>query len=301
MSYDLVLPIVKKNWSRESLPLLKPVVATKTKLVLTAVEKARLSQLAALKSKAESGNSAAGKEWRKTVGKVVALRVRAKGGDARAVRACQVLEGSGLFGKVSVSGKDLPRKKNPFSDETACREPAKKNPFSTDDSLGAFVGDEERTEREAGLTEQRATARVRGAYSTQLLGQWRDRGRRRRRHLQQLVRRSARGDAAATAKLQQVTARLSQRAATGDTRASSVLQQIQSMTSRAQSVTPTATPYYPYSTTVPGVPQPLVPGPLIPAMSPPPGAPPAAPPPVTYPTTAQTSYATPYEDDYDSY
>ena len=153
-----------------------------------------------------------------------------------------------------------------------------------DDALGAFVGDEDRTAREAGGAEREAASRVRGDYA--VLGQWRGRGSRRRRRLRRLVERSVRGDASATAKLQQVTARLTQRSQAGDQRATALLQQVQSWTATYQSqltATPTQAANY-----VPGAPSPYVP----PVATPTPATQVLAN--VTYPAPASQDY---YDDD----
>ena len=252
MSRDLFLKTVRKNWARgsssELLPPLKPVVDTASRLSppLTAAERKRVGEIAVVRTKAESGDPAARKEWRRISTAVVGLRVRAKGGDPRAVRACQVLEETGVFGrtqKVTVSGAGGAGRgsllASSASSQLRSRQAAP--PQSSDDDsgsvveslLGEFVGDEDRTAREAGRAEREAADRVRGTYTA--LGQWGGRGGRRRRHLRRMVERSVRGDAAATARLQQVTAKLTQRAQAGDQRAAALLQQVQSWTSTYQS------------------------------------------------------------------
>lgn len=315
MSYDLFLGTTKKNWAREVTPVLKPVTAASPGLSLTPAERARVRQLATLRAKAEGGNPAARREWRKVMTSVVALRVRARGGDPRAVRACQVIEETGLFGKsarVTTSGAD-PRRSQTVSALAQHRASSTKA-ADDEESLGEFVGDEERAAREAGGSERvaasrighsrgprewqayrdRARSRIKGAYPTQLLGQWRGKGRERRRHLRRLLRRSLRGDAAATARVQQLTARLTQRSQAGDARASALLQQVQQETAREQARLATQPPPQPYAPS-PLVPTPLVPAPLVPTTTPypPPGAPPVVPPTTSYPPPAQ------YDDSYD--
>ena len=382
MSQDLFLGITKKNWARDALDLtpLRPVVSAPARLSppLTPAEKKRVGEIATVRARAESGDPAARKEWRKITTAVVGLRVRAKGGDPRAVRACQVLEETGVFGrtqKISVSGTEdfqplspelqqvgktlkdklqsvtnlthvqfepahlrdgteelgvsifSPKHNNPDYVDTIDNQRLlitfTKNPngftmtselrrwgsettsliakhvtsaksvedavhqavviiqkflktwpetrnisvsgnwtshnmryassrlrraFQSDDSgseveslLGEFVGDEARTACEAGGAEREACARVQGAYS--LLGGWGGHSNRRSRRLRRLVERSARGDAAASAKLQQVTARLTQRSQAGDQRAAALLQQVQSWTTTYQTqLAPTTTP-----------------------------------------------------------
>ena len=321
MSLDLFLGVTKKNWARGGseaiLPTLKSVVATPSRLSppLTAAEKKRVGEITVVRTRAESGDPAARKEWRKISTAVVGLRVRARGGDPRAMRACQVLEETGLFGraqKVTVSGAGrggllASTAAAQLRSRQAATPPQYQAPDDTSGSeverlLGEFVGDEARTAREAGEAEQEACARVQGAYS--LLGGWGGRRGRGQRRLRRLEERSARGDVNATAKLQRVTARLTQRAQAGDPRAAALLQQVQSQTVQSQtaqsqtaqqalasqpqfSINPaTGTPYAsPYSqpAVVPGTPyaspysQP-VPGPGVPATGP--GAP-WSPPPVT--------------------
>ena len=300
MSHDLILKTAKKNWARgsspEFLPPLKSVVDAPSKLSppLTAAERKRVSEIATIRTKAESGNPDAQREWRKISTAVVGLRVRAKGGDPRAVRACQVLEETGIFGrtqKITMNGAG----KGGLLASTASsqlRSQQAASPQSSDDDsgstieslLGAFVGDEDRTAREAGGAEREAASRVRGDYSS--LGQWRGRGSRRRRRLRRLVERSVRGDASATAKLQQVTARLTQRSQAGDQRSTALLQQVQSWTSTYQTqlaANPTQAANY-----VPGAPSPYVP----PVATPTPATQVLAN--VTYPAPASQDY---YDDD----
>ncbi len=353
MSYDLILKrpdIIRKSWARDDVSYKSIMSATAAgpKLVPTAEEKARISKLAALRMKAESGDRTAKKEWQRVSTKVAALRVRARGGDPKAVRACQILEDSGLFGKsrnISVNGwqhkhphfaayqaekhrrallgkfvgrddflgkfvgdeertlreigpserKDCPSGKVPvvrmFADETkkknplyvrrtVCEEPGKVDLLKG--SLSEFVGDEERTLREAGLSERSASNRVHGDLPSEIVGRWSRRSSKRKRHLRRLVWQSARGDANASAKLQQITMRLQQRSNAGDARAAALLQQIQSMQSSAQAKFAAQ----PATTAV---------------ITPPPGAPPAAPPPapinVTYPAPGYPTPDTDYSED----
>ena len=272
MSQDLFLKTVRKNWARgsssEFLTPLKPVMEnSRLSPPLTAAEKKRVGEIATVRTKAESGDPAARKEWRKISTAVVGLRVRARGGDPRAVRACQVLEETGVFGrsqKISVSGAGRGGLlASSAASQLRSRQAAAPAPqYQDDDSgsageslLGEFVGDEARTAREAGGAERDACARVQGTYS--LLGAWGGRRGRRRRHLRRLVERSARGDAAAAAKLQQVTARLTQRAQAGDQQAAALLQQVQSWTSTYQSrlaANPALAATSPYAAPVPYAP-----------------------------------------------
>lgn len=300
MSQDLFLGIVKKNWARGALdanplPPLHPVVATPARLSppMTAAERARVGKIYSIRSRAESGDPAARKEWRKISTAVVGLRVRARGGDPRAVRACQVLEETRLFSqKSSLSGAAThqPPPQLPVDDGSGSE---------TEHLLGEFVGDEARTAREAGGAEQEADARVRGEYA--VLGQWNWRGRRRRRHLRHLVERSVRGDANAAAKLQQVTARLTQRSQAGDQGATSLLQQVQSWTTTYQArlaANPSLATNYPttYPPTYPPTYNPTpTPGTVGPG-SPAPYVPPAASP--FGQTFANVTYPAPGSQDY---
>jgi hypothetical protein len=222
MSRDLILRSTPKNWARGDASCApSPVALPPTpRIVLTPEEKTRVGKLAALRSKAASGDAKARKEWRFAQAKIAMLRDRARGGDPKATRSCQVLEQGGLFGKPvkpSVSGREE------ISGELVGR-----MEISGEESLGEFVGDEERLARESGPAERAAAARISGASPR------RHRGKQRSRNLRKLVWRASRGDAAAAAKLQQVTARLQQRASAGDARASAVLQKVQSMQVRAQ-------------------------------------------------------------------
>lgn len=137
--------------------------------------------------------------------------------------------------------------------------------------LGDFVGDEERLAHDAGPAERASAARISGAAP------WgrRSRGKSRARHLRKLVWRASRGDAAASAKVQAISARLQQRSSAGDARATALLQKIQAMQARAQAIStqPGATPA------------------AAPAYAPPP-------PPVPAPV-ANVTYAAPYASDVD--
>jgi hypothetical protein len=278
MSQDLLLKTVKKSWARGGLEDLSytPISASSPeapKVVPTPEERARLGKLATLRARAESGDARSQKEWRVTLTKVASLRVRARGGDPKAVRACQILEQSGIFGKsrkTTASGNDP----HALSGELVGRQEI----MGREELLGEFVGDEERMSRDAGSSERAASARVCGAFPNFARNRKRHQ---RSRRLRKLVWRSARGDASATTRLQQVTSRLQQRSSAGDARATALLQQVQNMQVQAQAqvasqaVTPAAAP----TTTTP-----------------PPGAPPAAALPI------EVTYAAPtadYGDEYD--
>lgn len=264
MSRDLILKTVEKNWARGQVSTQAALTATSTvtKLTPTAEEKSRVEKLASLRMRAESGDTGAKKQWRKTLSRVRDLKTRAKRGDARAARACQVLEDSGLFGhtqKISVSGADrLLGEIANLAESSGAAE-----------ILGDFVSDEDRLAGEAGSCEREASARVSGALP------W---GRRRKRRsgarrLRKLAWRASRGDASASARLQSASARLQARANAGDARAQAMLQKVRDVQARAQATStqqPAATPVY------------------------------APPPPVPAPVASAT-YATPAEESYDEY
>jgi len=124
--------------------------------------------------------------------------------------------------------------------------------MGSDDVFGEFVGDEERLARDAGPTERAASARISGPFSA-IASRFARKGKRghQGRRLSKLAWRASRGDAAAAAKLQQVTTRLQQRASSGDARATALLQKVQAVQARAQAqaqaaqqVAPTAAPTY---------------------------------------------------------
>jgi hypothetical protein len=247
MSRDLIFKTLKKSWARDDFtykPSLAPAAST-PKLVPTPEESARLKKLSDLRSRAESGDEKSKKEWRAAHTRVVALRVRARGGDPKAIRACQVLEQSGVFGKsqkTTVSGSERPSREFVGRQEI----------MGSDDVFGEFVGDEERLARDAGPTERAASARISGPFSA-IASRFARKGKRghQGRRLSKLAWRASRGDAAAAAKLQQVTTRLQQRASSGDARATALLQKVQAVQARAQAqaqaaqqVAPTAAPTY---------------------------------------------------------
>jgi hypothetical protein len=279
MSQDLILRTVKKNWARGGLEDLSytPISVSSPetpKVVPTPEERARLGKLATLRARAESGDARSQKEWRVTLTKVAALRVRARGGDPKAVRACQVLEQSGIFGKSrkSASNGDAP---NTLSGEVVGRQEI----MGREELLGEFVGDEERLSRDAGSAERDATSRVCGTFPNFARNR---KHHQRGRRLRKLVWRSARGDASATSRLQQVTSRLQQRSSAGDARATALLREVQDMRSRAQARVASQTATSPAAALTP--------------TAPPPGAPPAAAPPI------EVTYAAPaadYGDEYD--
>lgn len=271
MAYDLIFKNTKANWARDGLsaripsPILpsSTPVAPRAKLVLTPGEKKSVEAIAVVKMKAASGDPAAKKKWKKISARLAAVKASAAKGDPKARRACQVLLESGLFGRtqeISLSGSDLPRKASPFT-KSDLVERAKKGDVAAqielrrvksrelanaeelslgalvgrqeitgvEKLLGAFVGDEERTARDAGSAERDASSRIRGRNVSSSCGR-RDLGRR----VQRLSQRAARGDAAASAKLQRINTRLSQRAATGDPRAVAALSRVQALESQNQ-------------------------------------------------------------------
>ena len=182
--------------------------------------------------------------------------------------ARQVLEEEASKGNVSAQIK---LRKMKIRDAVK-REQREGPDLGSSEIMEEFVGDEERLSRDAGPAERTASARICGEYPSR-----RGRSRNRGRRLRVLAWKSSRGDAAATAKLQQITTRLQQRASAGDTRAANLLSQIQTAQTQAQSQVTSqpaaAASAYAY---------------------PPTGSPPAAPAPVTYTAPAQDFT----EDDY---
>lgn len=111
MSQDLFLGIVKKNWARDMYTASAvPAVPTPAPLALTPDEKERLSKIAALRMKAESGDRKAKKQWKQLSKQTAVLAKKARKGDSKAKRMVEVITQSGVLGPAQrISGDIEPR------------------------------------------------------------------------------------------------------------------------------------------------------------------------------------------------
>lgn len=115
VSQDLISEFANKDWANKP-PTIEhecgPEVCSVSvkKEPPTVEEKAKLDKLTKLKTKVDSGDKYAQRQWKDIISKLAALKTKAKKGDLRAKHALEILEGSGLFGPAQkLSGSVMPR------------------------------------------------------------------------------------------------------------------------------------------------------------------------------------------------
>jgi len=238
MAYDLVLKNVKKNWSRgashpqtatERLTAAAPTPPTLAELKLTPDEKKKLADVAAIKKAAQSGDKRARRQWKKAPKIVAKLSAKAAKGDPKAQRSLQILRAAKVFAPGAVLLGEFIGKDEILGSDSRSFIGA----YATQ-ILGPDLNDDEAAvARDGGQCERDSLARVRGCHldgefiGREFIGQYPQQGSRRKmHHLRKIVRRAARGDANALAKMQQVQQNLTTRANSGDQNAATLLNKI---------------------------------------------------------------------------